>query len=135
MKNMHAQTLFVTLLLLVSATSVSCSLKSLTAGKQASERAVAQIHKQLDEERYGEIYTGAHEEFRKTSKEPDAIALFEAVHRKLGLLKVSNLSGFYVNATTGGTFVTLNYNTDFTEGSAAERFVFKMDGEKAVLCR
>lgn len=135
MKNRQSQTLFVMILISVSVLSASCSFKALTSGKESSERAVDEIHRQLNEEQYIEIYNAAHEEFRKASKEPDVIALFEAIHRKLGLVTTWSLSGFNINATPGGVFVTLNYNTQFVEGSATEKFIFKMNGDKAILCR
>jgi hypothetical protein len=38
-----------------------------------------------------------------------------------------------VNATPAGTTVTLHYNTEFTEGTANEQFVFLVSGDKATL--
>jgi len=42
---------------------------------------------------------------------------------------------FFINASTNGTFVTLTYKTDFTHGSAQERFIWTLTGGKATLIR
>ena len=111
--------------LLVTAAS-SCSL---TKGKAIGERAVIQLHNQFNAEQYHDIYAHTDEGFRKVTSEQDMIALFEAVHRKLGTVKNSTPTGWHVNTTTAGTQVSLAYNTEFTEGNATEHFVFYVSGE------
>src|SRR5258705_2491080 len=98
------------LLLLVS---TSCSL---TKGKESSERAVIKFHNQLNAGQYHEIYVQADEGFRKGTTEPDAIAYFEAVRRKLGEVKNAKQVGWRVNATPMGTMVNLGYQVEFSEG-------------------
>lgn len=110
---------------------VGCA--SLTKGKGAAESAVNRFHQQLNTEQYDEIYSHSDEKFRSAVKEADSKALFEGVHRKLGNVKNATLSNWRVNATTGGTFVSLAYNTEFTEGRGVEEFVFLVNGERASL--
>jgi hypothetical protein len=38
-----------------------------------------------------------------------------------------------VNATPTGTFVTLGYDVEFSEGKGQEQFAFKMNGNEARL--
>ena len=106
---------------------------SLTKGKGAAESAVNRFHQQLNAEQYGEIYAQADDKFRGAVKEADSTALFEAIHRKLGNVKNATLSNWRVNATTGGTFVSLAYDTEFTEGRGVEQFDFLVSGERASL--
>lgn len=106
---------------------------SLTKGKGAAESAVNRFHQQLNAEQYGEIYAQSDEKYRGAVKEADSNALFEAIHRKLGNIKIATQSNWRVNATTGGTFVSLGYNTEFTEGRGVEQFVFLVSGERATL--
>jgi hypothetical protein len=106
---------------------------SLTKGKGAAESAVNRFHQQLNAEKYGEIYAQSDEKYRGAVKEADSNALFEAIHRKLGNVKNATQSNWRVNATTGGTFVSLVYDTEFTEGRGAEQFVFLVSGERATL--
>jgi hypothetical protein len=105
----------------------------LAKGKEIGERSVVQFHNQFNAEQYREIYNAADARFREATKEPDVIALFEAVHRKLGTVKESKALGFNVNATPMGTTVVLQYNTQFTEGDGTEQFVFLVSGDKAAL--
>lgn len=110
---------------------VACS--SFTEGKKNAEIAVGLFHRQLNGEHYGDIYNRTHQKFRDTVTEQDATVLFEAVHRKLGTVKTETLAGWRVNATTEGTFITLNYTTEFTEGKATEVFIYLANGENVSL--
>ena len=110
--------------------STSCSL---TKGKEASERAVIKFHNQLNAGQLHEIYVQADEGFRKGTTEPDAVAYFEAVRRKLGEVKNSKMVGFRVNATTMGTMVNLGYQVEFSEGKGTEDFMFRVTGDEALL--
>jgi hypothetical protein len=62
-----------------------------------------------------------------------ALQLFEAIRKKLGTVQQAKLSGWHVNATTGGTAVTLGYDVDFSEGKGTEQFVYNVTGDKALL--
>ncbi len=106
---------------------------SLTKGKGAAESAVNRIHQQLNAEQYGEIYAQSDQKFRGAVKEDDSKALFEAIHRKLGNVKNATVSNWRINATTGGTIVSLVYDTEFAEGRGVERFDFLVSGERASL--
>jgi hypothetical protein len=118
---------------LISLSLAFSGCASLTKGKGEAESAVSRFHQQLNSEQYDEIYNQSSEKFRGAVKEADSKALFEAVHRKLGNVKNATLSNWQVNATTEGTFVSLVYNVEFTEGNGAEQFVFLVNGERASL--
>jgi hypothetical protein len=110
--------------------STSCSL---TKGKETSERAVNKFHSQLNASQFHEIYAQTDEAFRKAMSEPDAIAYFEAVHRKLGDVKDSRMAGWRVNATPLGTMVNMGYQVEFAEGKGTEDFMFHVTGDQALL--
>ena len=110
--------------------STSCSL---TKGKETSERAVVKFHSQLNASQFHEIYSQADESFRKAASEPDAIAYFEAVHRKLGEVKDSRMAAWRVNATPLGTMVNIGYQVEFADGKGTEDFVFHVTGDQALL--
>ena len=80
-----------------------------------------------------EIYAQSDEGFRKAASEADTLALFEAVRRKLGTVKNSTQTRWHVNATSGGTMVTLAYDVEFSEGKGTEEFVFRINDNKALL--
>ncbi len=108
----------------------SCSF---TKGKAIGERAVVQFHNQFNAGQYHEIYAQSDEGFRKASSEQDTLALLEAVRRKLGTVKQADQQGWHVNATPGGTMVSLAYEVEFSEGKGREDFVFKVSGDRALL--
>jgi hypothetical protein len=118
---------------LISLSLAFSGCASLTKGKGEAENAVSRFHQQLNAEQYDEIYNQSDEKFRGVVKEADSKALFEAVHRKLGIVKNAALSNWRVNATTGGTFVILVYNVEFTEGNGTEQFDFLVNGERVSL--
>ncbi|HEY2975301.1 MAG TPA: hypothetical protein VGJ48_22485 [Pyrinomonadaceae bacterium] len=129
-------TIFTKLVLLLTATAallVAVSSCSLTKGKQIGEHAVVQFHNQFNAGQYHDIYSQTDEGFQKASSEPDTIALFEAIRRKLGTVKNSNQVGWHVNATPMGTMVSLAYEVEFSEGKGTEQFVFRVSGDKASL--
>ena len=111
-------------------TVISCSL---TKGKKIGEDAVVQFHNQFNAGQYHEIYAQSDEGFRKATSEADTLALFDAVRRKLGTVKNSSQTGWHVNATPGGTVLTLVYDVEFSEGKGTEQFVFHVSGDKALL--
>jgi hypothetical protein len=130
MKIQTRQTLFLAIIAALVVVGNACSF---TKGKEISERAVAQFHNQFNAGQYHQIYAQSDEGFRKASSEADTLALFEAVRRKLGTVTNSNQTGWHVNATPGGTMVSLAYDVEFSEGKGIEQFVFHIDGDKALL--
>ena len=102
-------------------------------GKELGERGVEEFHNRFNAGQDHEIYSLSDEGFRKAVTETDAVALFEAVRRKLGTVRNSTQTGWNVRTTTEGTLVTLAYDVDFSEGKGTEQFVFHISGESAML--
>ncbi|HZN06148.1 MAG TPA: DUF3887 domain-containing protein [Pyrinomonadaceae bacterium] len=121
---------YLILFTLVVALQLSCGVKK---GKENAERAVEKFHSQLNAGQFQQIYSESDEAFRKAVTEEQALQLFDAVHRKLGTVQQAKLTGWHVNATTGGTAVTLGYDVDFSEGKGTEQFVYHVSGDKALL--
>lgn len=120
----------ITLLILIVALHAGCGMKK---GKDTAERAVEKFHTQLNAGQFRQIYAEADEGFKKGATEADATALFDAVRRKLGQVQQATPTGWHVNANTGGTFVTLGYDVQFSEGKGVEQFVYRVSGDKAML--
>lgn len=127
---MKATTRYAVLLLSLIVVHVSCGVKK---GKETAERGVTKFHNQLNAGQFHEIYVESDEGFQRAVSEQDATALFDAVRRKLGMVRQATLTSWHVNATTGGTFVTLGYDVQFSEGKAVEQFVFKTSRANALL--
>ena len=95
--------------------------------------AVVRFHAMLGARNYREIYAAADPEFRKEVSENDAIAYFEAINRKLGVIRKTELRGSNVNVSPDRTIITLTYHTEFAEGLAIEDFTWRIEGDKALL--
>jgi hypothetical protein len=95
----------------------------LLAGRRMGAVAVQRFHDQLNAEAYNEIYAQGDDGFRAAATKPDLVKFLAAVHRKLGNAGSTSLRGLNVNVSTGGTFVTGSYETQFARGLAIETFV------------
>ena len=104
---------------------------SMGADMKAGGDAVAAFHKQLDAGQFAAIEAASGPEMK--SSPGQFLKLLDAVHRKLGASGASQQVGFNDAVNTGGHFLTLNYRTTFAKGAAAETFVYRIDGGKAVL--
>jgi hypothetical protein len=120
------------LTVLVALVSILCGC-SMSADTSLAEQAVPRFHEQLNAGRFEAIYAGCGEELKKMTTQQDFVALLEAVHRKLGNSRESDKTGWNVNYQTSGRFVTLGYKTSFDAGSAQEQFVFRVQGDAALL--
>ena len=118
--------LFVASLTLIA----SCSLMKST---KPSEIAVEKFHSQYNQKQFSEIYSQADEKFKGSATEEQFLTLFENLYKKLGTVNQANKVQWNVNATTSGTFVTLTYDTEFSEGKGIEQFVFLTNGDEVAL--
>ncbi len=109
---------------------VGCSLGG---DAKLAEQAVPRFHQMLDAGQFDVVYADAADELKRASSRQDFVALLEVIHRKLGNSKTSTRQGWNVNYRTSGTFVMLTYATVYDQGDAAEQFVYRLVGEKALL--
>jgi hypothetical protein len=95
--------------------------------------AVGLFHARLDTEDYATIYSQADPRFRAASKQEDFLKFMNAVHNKLGIVENASRQGYFVNFSTSGTQIRLNYATKFSSGEAHEEFVWTKNGDNLVL--
>lgn len=105
----------------------------MSADTALAEAAVPDFHQALDSGQFDQLYEDGADELKQAVQRQDFVALLDAVHRKLGDVSSSTKSGWNVNYHTSGTFVTLTYDTAFSQGKATEQFVFKLSDSKALL--
>jgi len=117
----------------IVAAFLACAACNFSQDMSGSAAAVTQFHSRFNSENYPAIYAGAAADLRASTPEKDFTDLLAAVRRKLGIERKTASTGFFVNATTGGTVIRLNYNTTFAEGQAAEEFVFRSQNGKYLL--
>lgn len=131
---MRIATRHVIVLIFVLATLFAVTSCSVTKGKKIAEAAVDKFHARFNEGQYHEIFTESDDAFQKaTDGEAGAIAVFEALRRKLGVIKQAKQTGWHVNANTTGTLISLSYDVEYSEGKGVEQFVFIVKGNKALL--
>jgi hypothetical protein len=106
---------------------------SMPADTSVAERAVPLFHADVEAGRFDEIYDKSDDELKKVATRKEFVDFLDAVHRKLGNTKTSEKTGWRMNYQMSGSFVTLAYATTFDAGSAHEVFVFRLDGQKAIL--
>jgi hypothetical protein len=117
---------------LALAVTNSCSLAK---SKEISEVAVKRFHDQFNTAKFTDIYRETDDQFKQAVSEQEFSDLLQAVQRKLGTVKDVKGSSWGVNTTTAGAMATLSYDVEFTEGRAAEQFVFHITGNQAKLVR
>ena len=124
------QILSLTLVIVASLIVGSCSLAK---HRETARKAVDTFHNQLNAGQFQEIYAQSGDEFKKAASEADAIALFEAVHRKLGMVNQATETSWRVGTAPFGTTAMLAYDVEFSEGKGTEQFIFQMKDNKALL--
>ncbi len=111
---------------------VAVSMLTACGVKQSVGDAEAQIstfHADINAGRFDEIWNESSAELRKASSKDDFLNLMKAIHRKLGPVKKSQNVGWNANATTGGTFITVQMQTEFARGSGIEQFIYRKSGD------
>jgi hypothetical protein len=121
---------FLTLTLLIAPLCLSCSVGEY---KTLAESEVPKFHDSLDAGKFEDLYGQSSDDFKKAASKEDFVKLITAVHNKLGNVFGSKSTYFNVNFHTGGTFVTLAYETSFVSGKGAEKFVYRIKNNKPFL--
>jgi hypothetical protein len=119
------------LLLLSALAAPGCA--KMSAARDKAEKAAGQFHDLFNQKRFVEIYGASSPEFQKAGERDGFVTLLEAIHRKLGPVKGASTSGWQVNATAGGTYVSLVQTTTFETGTGTETFRYVVRGDDAVL--
>jgi hypothetical protein len=100
---------------------------------KSADAAIADFHQKLDATDFAGIYGGSSPELKTAAGEDKMVALFAAVHRKLGNFQSGKDVGWNDNVNTGGHFLTINYAAQYDRGTATESFVYRIDGAQARL--
>jgi hypothetical protein len=114
---------FLFLLVLVAWGAWQCG-SGFRMASRLSEPAVQQFHQELDAGQYEAICGQAAEGFCGNGADGETVRFLKGVHEKLGNVGAVQRGMINVNANTGGTFVTIQYNTSFALGPAQETFTW-----------
>ena len=106
---------------------------AVTTGTKHADQAVNQFHAQFNAGQYEQIYSQAAPEFQQSASKDEIIALFQHLHERLGDAQSTTRTGWNATATTGGSFVTVVYDTKFSSGDGVETFRWHSTGGKMLL--
>jgi hypothetical protein len=102
-------------------------------GKGVAEPEVARFHEKLKSRDFAGMYAATGAEFKAAVTQKMALALFEAIDRKLGSLRETTQVNWNVNTRNMITTVVLVYQSKFAEGEATETFTFRIENGKPEL--
>lgn len=117
-------------LLIVALTLAGCSAGNDT---KLAAAGVAEFHRLLDAGEFDRIYADSSPDLKQAASRDDFVAILDAVHRKLGTTKSSSQQSWNINYNTSGRYITLTYATAYSDGEAAEQFVYRIQAEQALL--
>ncbi|HVO38199.1 MAG TPA: DUF4019 domain-containing protein [Spirochaetia bacterium] len=117
---------------------VLCSLLAASCGFRHSrivaEQAVKDFHGMLDRRQYEAIYNAGDDSLRTTMTKADFVQYLQGVRDRLGTVIRADSRGFQLNSIAGqGTRVALSVETEFERGTATERFIWRIDDDRALL--
>ena len=124
------RTHFKLLTFLILTSSISCSFGN-NLGQV--EREIPNFHQALDNGKFGDLYDKGSSDLKKNTSREEFIAYLSAVHRKLGKVKASKAGALNVDYQPLGTYVTVDYETEFTDGKGTEKFIFTIVGTQTYL--
>lgn len=102
-------------------------------GKSLAEPEVAKFHARLNQKKFAEIYTTAHEDFRKAATKEKVVELFSAIDRKLGTAKSWTTKTWNTRTINLTTTAVLVVDTVFEKGAGTETFTFRISDDSATL--
>jgi hypothetical protein len=106
-----------------------CGLKQNT---KAAEAEVERFHKHWNADEFKAVYDDAHANFRNESAD-QTVATFERVKRNYGAFKSATRRSWGFSTDNGVTDVKLKFDSVYENGPAVEAFVYRMNGDKALL--
>ena len=106
----------------------------LSSAKRACEPAVLQFHQRLDSGQYDLIYSESDNQFRKTVDNQSEKAFLQNIHERLGRIQASQFNLIRMDISIPeGKAVTVIHTTKFERGAARERFVWRVNNDRAFL--
>ncbi len=100
-----------------------------------ARRAADQFHQQIAAGQEDAIYNATDPAYKEFMSREAHDGFFARIRRKMGGFKGSTNTGYFINASTTGTLVRLQYKTQCANGELDEGFVWRIEGERAILVR
>jgi hypothetical protein len=101
--------------------------------REAAETGTQAFRRRAANGEFSGIFREAAPEFQKSTTEADFANLMEGIGRKLGAWQSSKPPAWKVFSGTGGRTVTFGYASQFEKGPANEEFIWRIQGDRAIL--
>src|ERR1043165_1531391 len=98
---------------------------ALYQGATKSDTTVSHFHELLNNEKYEQICGEADPYFQSAENKQALLKVLLLIHQRLGRAGETTRGVVNVNANTNGTFLSVNYQTQFEKGTAMEEFTFR----------
>ncbi len=100
---------------------------------EIASRSVEVFHQQFSESRFSEIYAAATPGFRTSHTEAGILTSLSVARTRLGSLRTVRRTGWVIDRGEGGEIARLNFESDFENGTATERFTYLVANGRAQL--
>jgi hypothetical protein len=120
----------IALLMTIALTLAGCGLME---GVSTAERAVAAFHEQYNAGSFGEMYDASAEDLRAADARTEFVSTMTSLRAKLGSVRGTARVGFDSRIDGNGTFVALEYETEFENGLGTEEFAWEISQGRARL--
>ena len=105
----------------------------LMEGVETAERAVVTFHEQYNAGSFVEMYDASAEDLRATDQRSEFVSTMTSLRAKLGSVRGTARIGFDSRIDGSGTFVSLEYETEFDNGVGTEEFAWEISDGRARL--
>jgi hypothetical protein len=108
---------------------------SMSKDVDIARRAAEEFHQQVAAGQDDTVYDAADLAYKESVSRETNHAFFLRIRRKMGVFKSNKNTSYFLNKTTNGTFVRLQYKTECANGDLDEEFLWRIEGAHAVLVR
>ncbi len=112
---------------------LAASLLVSCTGTDAAKQGVSGFRDRAAQRSFAEIYRTASPEFRQAVSEEQFQRFMIGLERKLGTWQSAKDPIWHVTRGTGGHFVGLTYESEFSKGPATEQFTWRIENGTPVL--
>jgi hypothetical protein len=120
-------------LLLLAACALALVGCALTDSVAVAEGAIVAFREQYEAGIFGEMYDAGGDDLRAAETRDDFMTTMASLRTKLGSMHETKRAGFNARVGSDGTFVVLEYLTEFENGTATEEFTWEISGGRARL--
>lgn len=121
------------LLVLLAACAFALAGCGLLDGVAAAEEAVITFHERYNASSFDAMYDAGAQDLRATEARSEFITTLTSLRAKLGQVRESRRTAFNSRIDSDGTFIELEYETDFENGKGTEEFTWAISDGQATL--